>query len=66
LAISTWAIANYKNLLGFAEVEAKKPISEDNVPKTGMVAIFMVQCVSGDQRAVRDLFLKTAAKIFPR
>jgi hypothetical protein len=57
---------HYKNLLGFADVEAKKPISEDNVSKTGMVAIFMVQCTSGDQWAVRGLFLKTAAKIFPR
>jgi CubicO group peptidase (beta-lactamase class C family) len=35
-------------------------------PKTGMVAIFMVQCTSGDQWAARDLFLKTATKIFPK
>jgi CubicO group peptidase (beta-lactamase class C family) len=35
-------------------------------PKTGMVAIFMVQCTSGDQWAARDLFLKIAAKVFPR
>jgi CubicO group peptidase (beta-lactamase class C family) len=30
----------------------------------GMVAIFMVQCTSGDQWAARDLFLKTAAQVF--
>ena len=35
-------------------------------PKTGMVAIFMVQCTSGDQWAARDLFLKTATKVFPK
>jgi CubicO group peptidase (beta-lactamase class C family) len=35
-------------------------------PKTGMVAIFMVQCTSGDQWAARDLFLKTATQIFPK
>jgi CubicO group peptidase (beta-lactamase class C family) len=35
-------------------------------PKTGMVAIFMVQCTSGDQWAARDLFLKTAAQVFPK
>ena len=35
-------------------------------PKTGMVAIFMVQCTSGDQWAARDLFLKTATTIFPK
>jgi len=34
-------------------------------PKTGMVAIFMVQCSGGDQWAARDLFLKTARQIFP-
>ncbi len=33
-------------------------------PKTGMIAIFMVQCTSGDQWAARDLFLKTATQIF--
>ncbi|HYV37621.1 MAG TPA: serine hydrolase domain-containing protein [Gemmataceae bacterium] len=33
-------------------------------PKTGMVAVFMVQCPSGDQWAARDLFLKTAVKVF--
>ncbi|MCW5556656.1 MAG: beta-lactamase family protein [Verrucomicrobiae bacterium] len=33
-------------------------------PKTGMVAIFMIQCTSGDQWAARDLFLKTAAQVF--
>jgi CubicO group peptidase (beta-lactamase class C family) len=33
-------------------------------PTTGMVAIFMVQCTSGDQWAARDLFLKTAAQVF--
>ena len=35
-------------------------------PKTGMVAIFMVQCSGGDQWAARDLFLKTATRIFPK
>jgi CubicO group peptidase (beta-lactamase class C family) len=35
-------------------------------PKTGMVAIFMVQCTSGDQWAARDLFLKTATKVYPK
>jgi CubicO group peptidase (beta-lactamase class C family) len=34
-------------------------------PKTGMVAVFMVQCSGGDQWAARDLFLKTATTIFP-
>jgi CubicO group peptidase (beta-lactamase class C family) len=35
-------------------------------PETGMVAIFMVQCTSGDQWAARDLFLKTATQVFPK
>ena len=35
-------------------------------PRTGMVAVFMVQCTSGDQWAARDLFLKTATRIFPK
>lgn len=35
-------------------------------PETGMVAIFMVQCTSGDQWAARDLFLKTASQIFAK
>jgi CubicO group peptidase (beta-lactamase class C family) len=35
-------------------------------PKTGMVAIFMVQCSGGDQWAARDLFLKTATQVFPK
>jgi CubicO group peptidase (beta-lactamase class C family) len=35
-------------------------------PKTGMVAIFMVQCTGGDQWAARDLFLKTATQVFPK
>ncbi len=35
-------------------------------PQTGMVAIFMVQCTSGDQWAARDLFLKTATQIYPK
>src|SRR5580658_4501661 len=33
-------------------------------PTNGMVAIFMVQCTSGDQWAARDLFLKTATQIY--
>ena len=35
-------------------------------PATGMVAIFMVQCTSGDQWAARDLFLKTATQVFQK
>jgi CubicO group peptidase (beta-lactamase class C family) len=35
-------------------------------PKTGMVAIFMVQCTSGDQWEARDQFLKTATQVFPK
>jgi CubicO group peptidase (beta-lactamase class C family) len=35
-------------------------------PKTGMVAIFMVQCTGGDQWAARDLFLKKAVQVFPK
>lgn len=33
-------------------------------PKTGMIAIFMVQCTSGDQWKARDLFLGKAAEAF--
>jgi CubicO group peptidase (beta-lactamase class C family) len=33
-------------------------------PRTGMVAVFMVQCSGGDQWAARDSFLKTATQIF--
>ena len=33
-------------------------------PATGMVAVFMIQCTSGDQWAARDLFLKTATGVF--
>lgn len=33
-------------------------------PATGMIAIFMVQCTSGDQWQARDQFLKTAAEVF--
>jgi CubicO group peptidase (beta-lactamase class C family) len=35
-------------------------------PKTGMIAIFMVQCNSGDQWSARDLFLKTATEVFQK
>lgn len=35
-------------------------------PKTGMIAIFMIQCTSGDQWAARDLFLKTATQVYPK
>jgi CubicO group peptidase (beta-lactamase class C family) len=35
-------------------------------PKTGMVAVFMVQCTGGDQWSARDLFLKTAAQVFSK
>jgi CubicO group peptidase (beta-lactamase class C family) len=34
-------------------------------PKSGLVAVFMIQCTSGDQWAARDLFLKTARHVFP-
>jgi len=33
-------------------------------PTNGMVAVFMIQCTSGDQWAARDLFLKTARQVF--
>lgn len=33
-------------------------------PSTGMIAIFLIQCTSGDQWAARDLFLKTATGVF--
>src|SRR5580765_6240669 len=35
-------------------------------PATGMVAIFMVQCTSSNRWAARDLFLKTATKVFQK
>jgi CubicO group peptidase (beta-lactamase class C family) len=35
-------------------------------PTNGMVAIFMVQCTSGDQWAARDLFLKTATEVYQK
>jgi CubicO group peptidase (beta-lactamase class C family) len=35
-------------------------------PRTGMVAVFMVQCTGGDQWAARDAFLKAAVKVFPK
>jgi len=35
-------------------------------PKTGMVAVFMIQCTGPDLWAARDLFLKTATQIFPK
>ncbi len=35
-------------------------------PETGMIAIFMVQCTSGDQWTARDLFLQTATGIFQK
>jgi CubicO group peptidase (beta-lactamase class C family) len=35
-------------------------------PRTGMVAVFMTQCNSGDQWAARDAFLKTARQVFPK
>jgi CubicO group peptidase (beta-lactamase class C family) len=35
-------------------------------PTTGMVAIFMVQCTSGDQWAARDAFLETATRVFSK
>jgi CubicO group peptidase (beta-lactamase class C family) len=35
-------------------------------PATGMIAVFMIQCTSGDQWAARDLFLKTATRIFQK
>jgi CubicO group peptidase (beta-lactamase class C family) len=35
-------------------------------PGTGMIAVFMIQCTSGDQWAARDLFLKTATEVFDK
>ncbi|HTI70604.1 MAG TPA: serine hydrolase domain-containing protein [Candidatus Limnocylindria bacterium] len=35
-------------------------------PATGMIAVFMVQCTSGDQWAARDLFLKTATQVYQK
>ena len=35
-------------------------------PATGMIAIFMTQCTSGDQWSARDLFLKTATEVFQK
>jgi len=35
-------------------------------PTNGMVAIFMIQCTSGDQWAARDLFLTTATQIYQK
>jgi len=35
-------------------------------PTNGMVAVFMVQCTSGDQWAARDLFLKTASQVYQK
>jgi CubicO group peptidase (beta-lactamase class C family) len=35
-------------------------------PKTGMVAVFMVQCTGGHQWAARDAFLKAATRVFPK
>jgi CubicO group peptidase (beta-lactamase class C family) len=35
-------------------------------PKTGQIAIFMIQCHTGDQWAARDAFLKAATQIFPK
>jgi len=33
-------------------------------PATGMIAIFMTQCTSGDQWKARDTFLQTATQVF--
>lgn len=35
-------------------------------PRTGLVAVFMVQCTGGAQWAARDAFLETATKLFPK
>lgn len=35
-------------------------------PKTGMIAIFMVQCTSGDQWTARDHFLQAATEAFSK
>jgi CubicO group peptidase (beta-lactamase class C family) len=35
-------------------------------PKTGMVAVFMIQSTSGDKWAARDAFLKTATRVFSK
>jgi hypothetical protein len=35
-------------------------------PGTGMIAIFLVQCSSGDQWQARDQFLQAAAEVFDK
>ncbi len=35
-------------------------------PKTGMIAVFMVQCTGGDQWEARDRFLKAAREAYSR
>jgi CubicO group peptidase (beta-lactamase class C family) len=35
-------------------------------PKTGLVAVFMVQCNSGDQWSARDAFLRAAVEVFSK
>jgi CubicO group peptidase (beta-lactamase class C family) len=35
-------------------------------PTTGMIAVFMVQCTSGDQWSARDRFLEAATKVFSK
>lgn len=35
-------------------------------PRTGMVAVFMVQCTSGDQWAARDAFLRAATQAYAK
>lgn len=35
-------------------------------PESGMIAIFMVQCTSGDQWEARDRFLRTAKDVFDK
>lgn len=35
-------------------------------PKTGMIALFLVQSTSDDRWAIRDLFLKTAMEVFQK
>ena len=71
------AAALYKP--GHADVEAGTPMRNDMFghdgaygtdlsvhPGTGMIALFLVQCSSGDQWEARDNFLKAAAETFEK
>ncbi len=53
---------HYRNVQGFAEAFGTDLSVH---PQTGLVAVFMVQCPGPDQWEARDMFLKTATRIFP-